>query len=324
MSASVDRPTSLPGGPAAGPAGHSVGSARLPVRCSGAHGGCRPPGRQRRTGGPSARLPLRAGPAVGREESLSLTRARHELGLTPMAFRLCLDLGELRALTCGPGGRRRVPVAQVRRLCQEEGHPDALRGRLRLVGAAEGAELLGVGPSRFRRLARAGCLSPVRFGVNRYRRLVWHYLARDLTRFAVQQAALLHGALPGAMRVALRQGEDWRPRLWRGRRVGQLLRDSADPWESAAVYAAVLDEWTLREAVPDEDERRRLAALRPVLAPRPVSAVLAGCCHDPLKAEGGEETRWYRLGLTMALDTARCRPAGSAHRRLRAGRRPSP
>lgn len=260
--------------------------------------------RPRCTGGPSGRLPLRGrGPA--RAETLALTRARQELGLTPREFELCLDLGELSVTARDSQGRQRVPAVEVRRLLAAEGHPDGLRARLRLVRASEGAELLGVSRSRFVRLARAGSFVPVRFSVSRYHQLVWHYLALELGQFAERQSGLLHGPLPGGIRAMLREGEDWRPRLWRGRRTGQLLRQTSEPWAVAAVHACVLDQATLEEAVPDPAERRTLARLRPVLAPRPMSVQARGHCGDLFVADVGEETRWHRLGLTLALGTAR-------------------
>lgn len=260
--------------------------------------------RPRCTGGPSARLPLRGrGPA--RAGTLALTRAREELGLTPREFELCLDLGELTVTARDSQGRQRVPAVEVGRLLAAEDHPDGLRARLRLVRASEGAELLKVSRSRFVRLARAGSFAPVRFSVSRYHQLVWHYLALELDQFAERQPDLLRGPLPGGIRAMLREGADWRPRLWRGRRTGQLLRQTSDPWAVAAVHACVLDQTTLEEAVPDPVERRTLARLRPVLAPRPMSVQARGRCGDLFVADAGEETRWHRLGLTLALGTAR-------------------
>ena len=258
---------------------------------------------------PSASLPTaRCGRAGA--GTLSLTRARQELGLTPREFELCLDLGEVNATPYGPEGRRRVAVAEVRRLCAETEYPEGIRKRLSLVQATDGAALLGVSRSRFTRLARAGLFSPVRFTVSRYHQLVWHYLALELSQFAERQSALLHGPMPSEVRSMIKEGEDWRPRLWRSRRMGQLLRQTSEPWSAAAVHACVLDEATLEEAVPDPEERVTLAELRPTLAPRPLSVQARRHCGDLLVADVGEETRWHRLGLTLAVGAARA--AGSA------------
>ena len=68
------------------------------------------------------------------------------------------------------------------RLRAEDGHPQPLLDRVRLVSSAEAAKELGVGRERFVRLARAGYVRPVRWYVNRYRALVWMYLAQERAR----------------------------------------------------------------------------------------------------------------------------------------------
>ncbi|WP_257573583.1 DUF6397 family protein [Streptomyces sp. JJ66] len=236
-------------------------------------------------------------------------RARQELKLSPREFALAVELGEVATVPAARvGGRRRVPLTELTRLGAEPGFPEALRERLRLVGVREGAALLGIGQPRFTRLARAGCFGPVRCAVNRYRRLAWLYLAAELEEFAAWQPGLLHGALPRTVRELLAEGVDWRPRLWRGRRVAQLLGEAQDPWAVAAVHAAVLPPDVLQETVPSVRERLALAARRPALtATRPGSpsgAALAGV----LTARSTEEVHWHRMSLTLVLAQARRRP----------------
>jgi hypothetical protein len=165
----------------------------------------------------------------GRTGTLALNRAREELGLDFQEFELALQLGEITALIDGTG-RPRVAEREIARVRDAEGGTAALLGRIRLVNTTEGAELLGVSRDRLLRLTRAGCVRPVRWYVNRYRALVWLYLARELREFAADSPALLAGRLPSAVRESAGDA-DQRPRGWRSRRVAQLVRDAKDPWE---------------------------------------------------------------------------------------------
>ncbi|MFP8961626.1 DUF6397 family protein [Streptomyces nanhaiensis] len=252
-------------------------------------------------------------------EAVPLGEAHRMLGIRPRELELAVELGAL--ATVAPrheSHRRRVPVAELARVRAEEGFPATLRERLRLVGAREGAGLLGVTPLRFTRLARAGCFGPVRFSLNRYRAVVWLYLASELRaagqRAAEHQPALLGGPLPEGLRRVLAGGEDWRPRHWRNRRIAQAVRRTDDPWAAAAAHAAVLTPTVLEEAVPDPAERARLEELRPRLTTaRPESFAARRVVRGLLTADGEEEILWHRLGLTLALSTARsarplCRP----------------
>ncbi|GAA2423305.1 DUF6397 family protein [Streptomyces macrosporus] len=252
---------------------------------------------------PEAEAEARAVPAG----TVPMDEARRRLGLRPRELELAVQLGEV--ATVAPlreGHRRRVPVAELARLRAEEGFPATLRERLRLVGAREGAALLGVSPRRFARLARAGCFGPTRFSLNRYRSVVWFYRAAELRDVAEQQPELLGGALPEGMRRLLAEGEDRRPRHWRNRRIAQVLRGTDDPWAAAAAHAAVLLPEVVAEAVPDPAERARLEELRPDLAPvRPESLAAREVVRAVLTADGEEEILWHRLGLTLALSTAR-------------------
>ncbi|WP_308119062.1 DUF6397 family protein [Streptomyces sp. JJ38] len=247
--------------------------------------------------------PLRAvsGGSVARE------RARRTLCLAPREFALAVELGEVAtAPPVRPGGRRRVPVSELARLRAEPGFPAPLRARLRLVGASEGAAELGISSARFTRLARAGCFGPAAFTVNRYRRLVWRYLAVELEQFGAGRPGLLHGALPRTVRELLAEGADCRARLWRARRVAQLLRQAGGPWSAAAVYTAVLPVEVVDEVVPDGRERLVLDALRPaLLTARPASPTVSSAAAAVLTAQPPDEVHGHRLNLTLALTEAR-------------------
>lgn len=243
-------------------------------------------------------------------ETVSVGEACRMLGLRPGELELAVELGEIGTVAPGFPARgrrvRRIPATEPTRLRAEEGFPDTLRERMRLVGAGEGAELLGIGRARFARLARAGCFGPVRFSLNRYRAVVWFYRATELREVAEHQPELLRGPLPEGLRRSSEQGEDWRPRHWRNRWIAQVTRRTDDPWAAAAAHAAVLAPRVLAEAVPDPAERARLEELRPEpVTVRSVSPAARRIVRDLLTADGEEEALWHRLGLTTALRTAR-------------------
>ncbi|MEU3186241.1 DUF6397 family protein [Streptomyces sp. NPDC006923] len=248
-------------------------------------------------------------------------RAARELELRRTEFELAVRLGHIRT-TAGPGaGRRQVPRREIERVRAADGFPDALRERVRTVGTAEGAKLMTVSPGRFTRLARAGCITPVRLSLNRYRAVVWLYLAEELRAFAAGQPTLLAGRLPPALRACLDEGEDRRSRNWRSRRVGLLLREREDPWERAAVVGCVLGPVELAELVADPDERACLHRLRPDLAQaHPVSEAAQATVRRLLVADRPDEISWYRASLTALLAEARsavpfARPGGLTGRR---------
>ncbi|MCH6163917.1 DUF6397 family protein [Streptomyces marispadix] len=278
-------------------------------------------------------------------DDVAMSTAARELGLTPGAMALAAQLGEVSTVPgqvrrgrAGPatpagastvtgadtgadkaqsagsagsapaGGRavRRVPRAELLRLRAQADFPEGLRERLRVVDGGHGARLLGISASRFARLARAGCFSPVRFYVNRYRTVVWLYLAAELLAFAANRPEMLSGRLPRGLRSLLAEGMDLRARHWRGRRVGQLCRQAEGPWEAAAARAAVLGEDALTQAVPDPGERARLRALKPELTPltgrpAPVREVAEELCT----AATEDEIFWQRLMLAADLEYAR-------------------
>ncbi|MFI8848969.1 DUF6397 family protein [Streptomyces sp. NPDC053499] len=239
--------------------------------------------------------------------------AAKELGLRLREFDLAVRIEQVRTVPGAPGGPRRVPRQELERIKAAPDFPRGLRERLRVMGASEASELLDISPSRFARLARAGCFHPVGFYVNRYRTVVWLYLADELRDFADNSSALLTGRLPAGMRTRLEAGTDERARRWRERRVKQLARHTDSHWESAAAAASVLDDETLARAVPDPAERARLMALRPCLHEvRSVSQATRAILEELCRAEGEEEIRWYRFLLDAELETARTADAVAA------------
>lgn len=274
-------------------------------------------------------------------ETLAAGRAAQELRLRRGEFELATQMGHVRTVGGALSGRRRVARGEVERLRRAAGFPDALRERVRTVGTAEGAELMDISPGRFTRLARAGYLVPVRFYLNRYRAVVWLYLAEELRAFASSEPGLLTGRLPRSgtrteprtrtwtgradsrsgtatdadaaldaeaaeVVEARAPGEDCRPRNWRGRRIGLLLHESDDRWERAAIVGSVLDPVQLAELVPDPYERACLNRLRPDLAPgRPASEAGREVMGRLLTADDPDEISWHRSSLTALLADAR-------------------
>lgn len=245
----------------------------------------------------------------GQPTGVAFRTAARMLGLMPREFELAEQLGEVHTITT-PAGRR-VAREELARLTSAQGFPEALRTRLRVVGTAEGAELLGISPGRLTRLARGGFFAPARFYVNRYRRVVWLYLATDLEEFAVREPGLLSGRTPPGLSASLAAGEDARAEKWRARRIGQLLSRTQDPWERAGVLAAVLGTDELAVAVGDPHDRDHVRELRPALVPvRPAAAAARKVIDRVQTAEGSQEILRYRVALADAVREARrVRPA---------------
>ncbi|MFP3986424.1 DUF6397 family protein [Streptomyces sp. E11-3] len=241
------------------------------------------------------------------ERSYALGRAARELGLKRGECELGMRLGHIRSVPGPEPGKRRVPAPEIDRLRTAEGFPGALRERVRTVGTTEGAALLAIPTSRFTRLARAGLLVPVRFYLNRYRAVVWLYLADDLREFAQAHGALLTGTAPEFIRRRLEAGEDLRARNWRGRCRGLLARQAGDAWEHAAVTASVLDPAQLAEAVPDPYERAYLRRIGPdpYLASGSPDARSTQVITRILFADDPDEIHW--LHTTLAQDLAQAR-----------------
>ncbi|MFE2875966.1 DUF6397 family protein [Streptomyces roseus] len=253
-----------------------------------------------------------AGPSVVRVDRLpdaavGGARAAGELGLTRTEFARAVQLGIVRAGPPAQGGAARYAPAELERIRSAEGFPDALRERVETVAGAEAAgAVLGISPGRFTRLARCGHITPVGYRINRYRVVVWLYLAAELREFADREPGMLRGSAPPADRELLAATADLRPRKWRGRHVGLLLRRTADPWERAAVLASVLPEEELRRAVPDPAERTVLAALAPPPPyGHPQTPAAAAVALRLLRAQAADEVHWYRTSLDFALTGAR-------------------
>ncbi|KAB2591138.1 DUF6397 family protein [Streptomyces arboris] len=245
------------------------------------------------------------GTSAATAATVAAGRAVQELGLRRSEFELAVHLG-LIAVTAGPGGRPRVHEREIARLREDPGFPDGLAERVRTVGTAEGAALLGIVPARFTRLARAGCVSPVTFYLNRYRAVVWLYLADELASFAVREPELLAGRTPLGMRTMLEAGGDRRPRNWRTQRIDRLLKRTADPWARAAVEASALDSAHLAEVVEDPYERAYLARVRPEpVFGRPGSVAARETMGELMLADDPDEILWRRINLTLGLDLAR-------------------
>ncbi|MER5309284.1 DUF6397 family protein [Streptomyces sp. NPDC002773] len=240
-------------------------------------------------------------------------RAAQELELGREEFRLAVQLGLVRTAPAreGVGGQRRIERCELDRLRAAPDFPSGLRERVRGVGTGQAAALLEITPDRFTRLARTGHVSPVRFSLNRYRAVVWTYLAEEVAEFGLACPALLTGRLPLELRERLAAHEDLRPRNWRARRLAVLLRTAGDSWARAAAIASLLDPVQVAEVVDDPFERAHLDRLRPPPPPgMPVAAAAREIAERLTRADDPDEILWQRISLAMALDEARAeRPA---------------
>ncbi|MFD5010557.1 DUF6397 family protein [Streptomyces chartreusis] len=244
----------------------------------------------------------------------TLSRAARELGLKRGELELAVQLGIIRTVPDEGGGGRRVPRSEIDRMSSGEGFPDALPDRVKLVGTTEGADVMDVSAGRFTRLARLGLVVPVKFYLNRYRAVVWLYLAEELKRFAADEknTSLLNDRrMPEGLRGMLDAGVDLRPRNWRGRHRGFLLRQADDPWGSAGALAAFLDPVQIAEIVPDPYERSHVNRFRPGPpasgTPGSPSSLIA---ERIMTADDPDEIGLLRADLTEVLAHARAlRPA---------------
>jgi hypothetical protein len=236
------------------------------------------------------------------------SRAARELGLKRGEFDLAVHLGRIRTVPDEGSGGRRVTRTEIDRLRSAEGFPESLLESVRTVGTTDGAALMEVTSARFTRFARLGLVVPVTFYLNRYRAVVWLYLAEELRQFATDKnhTSLLNGRTPQGLRDQLREGLDLRPRNWRGRHLGFLLHEADGPWERAGVLSALLDPVQVAEIVQDPYERAHLNRFRPDPpahgAPGSPAAHLA---ERIMTAEDPDEISWLRADLAQVLDEAR-------------------
>ncbi|MEV0122317.1 DUF6397 family protein [Streptomyces sp. NPDC050703] len=240
--------------------------------------------------------------------SVALSGAAKELGLKRGEFDLAVLLGRIRVVADSPGAQRRVTRAEIERVRGSESYPGALRESVRVMGTTEAAELMDITTARFTRLARAGFLTPVKFYLNRYRAVVWLYLAEELRNFTESQMhdGLLTGRLPESVRTRLDDGQDLRARNWRSRNAGFLLRQTKDSWRRVAVMASLLDQVQLTDIVKDPYERAYLSRLMP--APRTQAAPdspAAQIVERIMIADDPEEVRWLHASLLLGLAQAR-------------------
>jgi hypothetical protein len=173
--------------------------------------------------------------------------------------------------------------------------------------------------ARFTRLARLGLVTPVKFHLNRYRAVVWLYLADELLEFAAdpKSAALLNRPLPEALRSQLDTGLDLRARNWRGRHLGLLLRQAGDPWERAGAVASMLDQVQVSEILRDPYERAYLNRFRPQPSAHGTPGSPAAQLTERIAtAQDPDEIEWLRADLVRAVEEARThRPAPRPIRR---------
>ncbi|MFF4586106.1 DUF6397 family protein [Streptomyces sp. NPDC001388] len=243
--------------------------------------------------------------APQRAPSCSPSRAARELGLKRSEFDLAVHLGRIRTVPDEGGGGRLVPRAEIDRLLGSAGE---VREDVRVVGTGEGAALMNVPASRFTRLARLGLLVPVKFYLNRYRAVVWLYLAAEVEQFAADEnnAPWLNGRTPERMRAHMAAGLDLRARNWRGRHLGFLLRLADGPWQRAGALSGFLDPLHVAELVEDPYERSHLNRFRPGPPAHGAPGTPAGHLVEKLMtADDPDEIGWLRSDLVRTLAEAR-------------------
>lgn len=238
--------------------------------------------------------------------TMAVGAAARELHLKRGEFIIAVHLGLVRVSAQRGEGGPRVHREEIERLRARDGFPDVLRERVRAVGTAEGARLIGVSAGRFTRLARAGCFTPITFYLNRYRAVVWLYLVEELAGFAAREPLLLTGRSPAWVRDRLEGGADRRARNWRARRVERLMALTDDPWARAAVLAGTLDPLRVAELIDEPSERAHLAGIRPepVLAPT-VPPHAQDTMARLTRAEEPEEALRRQADLIAEVDRAR-------------------
>lgn len=269
-----------------------------------------------------------------RPTTCTASHAARELDLKRGEFDLAVHLGLIRTVPDeGGGGGRRVERAEIDRLRAQEGYPDTLQERVRVVGTTEGAALMKIPAGRFTRLARLGLLVPVKWYLNRYRAVVWLYLAEDLRHFisGTENAHLFKGRTPESLRGQLEAGVDLRARNWRGRHLGYLLRQAEDPWVRAGAVAAFLPPIEIADLVKDPYDRAYLHRFRPAPPAQGIPGSPAAHLAERIAtAQDADEIEWLRSELIQVLQEARAlspapRPAARcAAPTMRAVARPIP
>ncbi|SPF04055.1 DUF6397 family protein [Streptomyces sp. MA5143a] len=275
---------------------------------------------------PPTTAAVAAVPAGAADRPLAQSRAARELSLKRSELDLAVHLGCVRTVPDEGGGGRRVARSEIDRLRAEEGFPQTLRARVQAVGSKDAAAILEVAPTRFVRLARLGLVTPVKFYLNRYRAVVWLYLADEVRRFAADEnnAPWLTGRLPQELRTQLDDGLDLRPRNWRGRHLGFLLRQAEDPWARAAAPASLLDPVHLAEIVRDPYERAHLNRHRPPRTDQgPTDSPAARLTGTIMTADDPDEIEWLRADLRQALVEARAHRLAPRPRRKEPAPRPA-
>ncbi|MER6027129.1 DUF6397 family protein [Streptomyces sp. NPDC001851] len=236
------------------------------------------------------------------------SHAARELGLKRGEFDLAVHLGHIRTVPDeGEGGGRRVERAEIDRIRSQEGYPDSLLERVRVVGTTEGAALMKTPVARFTRLARLGLLVPVKWYLNRYRAVVWLYLADDLRSFTsdTNNATLLKGRTPETLRGQLAAGVDLRARNWRGRHLGFLLRQAEQPWARAGAVAALLSPVEIADVVKDPYARSYLHRFRPAPPGQGTPGSPAAHLAERIAiAQDADEIEWLRSELSHMVEEA--------------------
>ncbi|CAL9371279.1 DUF6397 family protein [Streptomyces sp. enrichment culture] len=235
-------------------------------------------------------------------------RAARELGLRRSEFDLAVHLGRMRTVPDEGGGGRRVPHTEIDRLRARPDFPQGLQESVRVVGTRAGAALMEIPATRFTRLARLGLITPVRFYLNRYRAVVWLYLAAELEEFAADEnnTTLLKGRLPEGLRGQVDAGVDLRARNWRARHLGFLLRQTGDPWQRAGALASLLAPAAVAELVTDPWERSYVNRFRPERATHGApGSPAAQTAERIMTADDPHEIAWLGSELTAALAEAR-------------------